>query len=252
MKRIFAIILTILLTTVAMQGCVQPISTKKGGDDSSGELVNKEGLFLIEDSADNLISIQMPGDSRISNAQRELIHEFIHSKIVDGFGEDFALMESENDILDKSKPYTNCYIEAQSRIECYSETVVSVVVEGLYNKKSAAHPIDFLWGINYNPKTLEIVSFTQLFQVDAELYRVFSETARSDIIASCDGKWPTGWGDFSEAICSENRFLSGLSPKGDFEYYFSEYGVVVSVPAFRVIRGHIEVLLPYNILTAVD
>lgn len=251
MKKIHVILLLVSIVIVAMQGCRQT-TNKQNWDGSLCVPVNKDSLFLVEDSAENLISIQMPNDPRISDAQRELIHEFLLTKINEDFGEKFSLVESTNDLSDKSRPYTNCYIGAQSRIECYSETVVSVVVEGLYNKRNAAHPIDFLWALNYNPETLEIVNFTERYQLDAKLYREFSEIAQSDIMASCEGKWPAGWGDFAEVICSEDRFLKGLSPKGSFNYYFTENGVVVSVPSSYVIKNHIEVFLPYNVLTAVD
>ena len=251
MKRISTVVLFFLLAILTMQGCNQTANIDKNGDNSSGEFTTHESLFLIEDSADNLISIQVPVDQRVSDAQQELFYEYILNQIKNNFDESFVLSESENEITDKSRLYTHCYIVAQSRVEYYSETVVSIVVEGLYNKRGTAHPIHFLWTLNYNPETLETVSFSQQYKVDADLYRVFSQTAQSDIIALCDGKWPAGWGDFEEAICSEDRFLEGLSANGNFYYYFTENGVVVSIPVAYVMGNYMEVFLPYNTLTAV-
>ncbi len=246
MRKMYAAIIFLLSVIVALQGCNQTTA-----DFSSGKLNSESMLFLIEDSTDNLVSIQMPSDSGLSDDQKDLVQGFILREIMNNYGENFALVESANDIADKDRAYTNCYINAQSRIEYNTKTIVSVVVEGLYNKRSAAHPIHFLWALNYDPETMEIISLPQRYQINAELYRAFSQAAVSDIIASCDGKWPAGWGDFAEEICSQERFLEGLSVYGDFHYYFTDDGVVISLPVPYVMGNYIEVFLPYSCLTTV-
>ncbi len=215
----------------------------------SGQIAKDDSLFLIEDTPENLASIQIPREVWIPDIQQELLRTFLLSQIEKNFDADFTLEKSASDVADKGRDYTGCYLEARPRVAYRSEQLISIVFEGMYNKKGAAHPIHFLWALNYDPQTLEALSFSQQYQVDGALYSAFSEAAEKEIRADCGGKWPEGWGSFAEEICSEERFLEGLSQEGDFHHYFTADGVVISFPVPYALGDHMEALLPYDCLT---
>ncbi len=215
-----------------------------------GQPANDDSLFLITDTPENLASIQLPSKSEVMDNALDLMRTFILSQIETNFDAEFALKQSVRDVANNGRDYTGCYLRAQSRVAYRSENLVSVVFTGRYNQRGAAHPIHFLWALNYDPQTLETVNFAQQYQVNATLYGAFSEAAEKEILEECSGKWPEGWGSFAEELCSEERFLKGLSEGGDFQHYFTTEGVVISYPVSFALGSHKEALLPYSSLTA--
>lgn len=140
------------------------------------------------------------------------------------------------------------YLDLDYRLTLCTEDTVSVVFEGLYNFKTAAHPLHEFLSLNVDPQTGKEIALSDRFAVDDALYETFAAYAEADLTQKLDG-WPENWKSFSEAICSKERFLNGVAQGNEFYVFFTEEGVGVSYPIFHVMGDHMEIVLPYAELT---
>lgn len=139
--------------------------------------------------------------------------------------------------------------ERTIRITCQREDLLSIVFEGLYNDRTAAHPIHLFFALNIEPKSGETVAFSDRYAIDDALYETFAACAERDITENAGGTWPEGWGTFSDTICDKDSFLNGMRTSLDFSVFFAEEGVGISYPVPYALGDHMEVILPYDALT---
>ena len=199
--------------------------------------------YLIEDTEKNLISIKMPEEPQYNS----VIEEYIVAEIRDTWGETFDLTHSKTDVADKQRDYSEIYLELNATTTFESEEVVSVVVQGLFNKKGTAYPTHWFFAINFNPQTLEKVKFSDFYVVNQTLYEKFSEKVTANIAEQNGGVWPEMLGEFEMAVCSEDSFLSGLE-SGSVCYYFTENGVGFCCPVRHVLGDYQKAELSYDVL----
>lgn len=136
----------------------------------------------------------------------------------------------------------------ESTITFASNDLISIVFDGLYNYKTAAHPIHWLFTLNFNPQTLETITLSEKYIIDEALYNIFAEVAETNITNECDGVWPENWGTFSETICSKNHFIEGMIKEVDFYYYYAETGIVISYPVVHAMGDQKEGEISYDSL----
>jgi len=144
-------------------------------------------LYLIEETNENIISFQIPTIEELEEQDIDFIKNFIIQKLNVITGEKFELQLSKKDIQNKKADYSEYYIEVKSTISFISDDLISIVFEGFYNYKSAAHPTNLLFSLNYNPQTMDTIAFTDKYIVDEALYKVFTKMAESNIKNECDG-----------------------------------------------------------------
>lgn len=257
MKKLVAIILTCLLLVFAFCSCGNNAENKKSGkegktsEENSG--IKAEYLFMIEDTSENIISIPIPLAEGIGDKQIALIENAVKNKIEMLCGEEFDTVLSKTDIenRDRSDPkyYSGYYIVADSEITYISEDMASVVFEVFFNSKDAAHPLNWLIAVNFKPKTLENVPFTDMYLIDEKLYNVFAQYAQQDFLEQCGGKWPKGWENFSDSLCSKEEFTAGMNTEADFAYYYTDKGVGISYPVSHSLGDYQKTVIPYSALT---
>ena len=214
----------------------------------NSNLPNSEYMFLIADTNKILISIPIPLAEGFGEVQINFIKNYIENKIFNIFEENFNLKLSKTDVLDKNRDYSDCYIVMDSEISYISDDKISIVFDGLFNRKSTAHPINWFFSINFNPITLEIIPFSKNFPIDKNMYNIFAAEAEKGILQQCNGEWPDGWGVFSEELCSESKFLDGMQTEEEFHYYYTENGIGISYPVPYSLGNHMEILIPYSII----
>ena len=197
--------------------------------------------------SEDRISIQIPYTDRITGKEVELIQSFVRDKIETLSGENFDLScckESE----DKDGDYSRYYIFLDAQITYTVENHVSVVFSGLYDLKGSAHPIHLQLALNYDPGTMQVISFDEKYRLDGDLYKTFAEIATANLKAENDGAWPDGWGSFSESLCSEEKFIEGMKNGTEFSWFCCKDGVVISYPVPYALGDHKEVKIPYESL----
>ena len=138
------------------------------------------------------------------------------------------------------------------RLTLSTEDTLSIVFEGFYNRKTAAHPTNLLLTLNIDPRTAERIALADRYVIDDALYETFVAYAEADLTQKLGG-WPENWRPFSEEIYGKDRFLNNLDARTHGEalrVFFTEEGLGVSYPISHVMGDHMEIVLPYDELTA--
>lgn len=248
MRRKLAIVGYIILLLVS--GCsMKELDKDHGSESGTGNVQTSSGVYLIENTSQNMISLQIPKLDAMTQEECDFLEKFITNKVFEINGETFQLKRKDKDISSTKREYEEYYIDVDSQVTYRTEECVSVVFQGLYNKKSAAHPTHLLYAVNYHPDTLEVFSFAETYLLSDELFETFSSIAIANILKGCGGEWPATWGPFEEDICTKQSFLSGMKDGKEFNYYYTETGVVISYPVPFVMGDHLEVEIPYASLT---
>ena len=249
MRRKLAIIGCIILLLVS--GCSMKEMDKDHGSESgsgTGNVQTSSGVYLIENTSQNMISLQIPKLDAMTQEECDFLEKFITNKVFERSGEIFQLKRQDKDISSTKRDYTGYYIDVDSQVTYRTDDCVSVVFQGLYNKKSAAHPTHLLYAVNYHPDTLEVVSFDETYLLTDELYDTFARLAVANILEGTGGVWPSSWGPFDGIICTKESFFTGMKAGKEFDYYYTATGVVISYPVTFVMGDHLEVEIPYESL----
>lgn len=208
---------------------------------------DQNSLFLVENTDQNIISLQIPEVDKMTDEEITFLQEFITEKVFEVSGENFRLDCKRQDISHTEMVYTGYYIDIDSQVTRRTDNCISVVFKGLYNKKTTAHPRHLLYAVNYNPNTLEIYNFDNTYVLTEQLYEIFSDLAKANILKKCGGIWPEEWGTFEEEICTKESFLQGMKEGTEFYYYYTETGVVISFPVSYMLGDYQEVEIPYGV-----
>lgn len=250
MRRKLAIVGYIILLLVS--GCSMKEMDKDHGSESgsgTGNVQTSSGVYLIENTSQNMISLQIPKLDDMTQEELVFLEKFITNKAFERSGETFHLKRKDKDISSTKREYEEYYIDVDSQVTYRTDDCVSVVFQGLYNKKSAAHPTHLLYAVNYHPDTLEVFTFNETYLLTDELYDTFARLAVANILEGTGGVWPSSWGPFDENICTKKSFFTGMKAGNEFDYYYTATGVVISYPVPFVMGDHLEVEIPYESLT---
>lgn len=212
---------------------------------------NAETVYLVENSEENVICVAYP---KLPLPEREAanheIEDFVQEKIAEiCLLTDYNLSASTKKLSETTADYQNTYLSMDYRITYCTEDLISIVFEGLYHYKKAAHPMHLLFTLNMNPASGNRLAFADRYAVDEDLYEIFAAQAETDISEDAGGTWPKEWGTFSETICGKSDFLTGLSAEKDFHVFYTTEGVGISYPVPYSMGDHLEVTLPYTALT---
>lgn len=200
--------------------------------------------YLIQENAENVISFPIPSGKSMSAEEVTFIQNFVQNKLLGMTGETINLTPSNEDVKNKDQEYSLYSILMESRLTYENDTHISIVFNGLLNRKGSAHPINWQFALNYNPQTLQIIPFPEKYTVNTQLYITFADLAEKAIREELEGVLPAGWDTFREPIPSEEAFLDGMLAEFDFCYYLQENEVVISYPVPFALGDHKEVVIP--------
>lgn len=243
MKKPLAVILSVLMSLILF-GCSQP---SVSADFSCTERVDTAQItedILADDTEKNRISVKLSFENRLSTEALLSVKDFIQNRISLWCSESIELALSDTSVINGISASGNYDIIGEARITYTSDRIVSIVTELLINQKDAAHPCHLLLAYNYDPSTLESIPFADIYRIDEELYSVFPSEAEKKIMSLCDGKWPDTWRSFGEEFCSQDDFLTGMNAGGEYTYYLTETGIVISIQVPHSLGDHLEVELP--------
>lgn len=244
-------VLLIVLIFVSLLGCSDQ-SSNTSQNDSSQTFADSSSEYLFADTTECWVSVKLPLNAELNNKHKILIEEFVCSKIFEFIEETISLSrETEKHFCDSVEDYKH-YIEIESDLAYSSENIVSVIFTGLFNEKNSAHPQQLFFTLNFNPKTLKTVYFTEKYLLDDELYNNFCRQAEKNLLEEMDGKLPESWGDFSKILCDRKNFFEGIKNEGTSSSficcYYTVNGVGFSYPVVYALGGHKEVELSYDLL----
>ena len=197
-----------------------------------------EPFFLIEESDKNIISVQVPV-LRTENTDKvnQVIYDYIEDKIADICLSEYNVIESNSDVSDKNAEYSECYIDVKYRVSLNTENLVSIVFDGIYNYRSAAHPTNLFFTLNINPKTAETVGFTDTYVLDDAVYELFTESALEYISKLTE--------DITvDPICTKDEFIDGIKNQNEFYCYYTDKSVGISCPVPHALGDHLQGEIP--------
>ena len=144
-------------------------------------------------------------------------------------------------------------LELSGRVTFQSDELVCVVLEGMHNVRTAAHPNHLFSTRNFDPQTGETIRFSDRYVIDEALYEAFAASAVAFITERADGgTWPKGWGSFAEMFCDEEEFINGLTAEEEYHALYTEDGLYISFPVAYALGGHMEVPIPDSALTPIS
>ena len=137
------------------------------------------------------------------------------------------------------------------RLSLSTEDTLSIVFEGMYNYKTAAHPMNLLLTLNIDPRTAERIALADRYVIDDALYETFAAYAEADLTQKMGG-WPENWKPFSEMFCRKEHFLNDLDNAEALDpvrVFFTEEGLGITYSTGHAMGDHLEIVLPYSELT---
>ena len=209
--------------------------------------VESNTTYLTEHSEENVISIQLPEfQSENGSKINQLVADYITQKINNICNSECHLSPSKADIACTDTAYSKYFVDLTYRISYQSDDIISIIFEGKYNYKKAAHPTNIFFSLNIDPKNAQRVFFSEVYSIESELYQLFSTYAQQSIIESAGGTWPDGWGSFSESVCGEEQFLEGMKTECGFYSYYTGHSVGISYPVPHSIGDYLVVEIPQD------
>ena len=256
MKKTFCIVTIILI--VGAFGCnkkrlsynpqldVEQQGANEKTEVKHKEIISQKGNFLIEDSKENLISIQLPEAYKDDQETEQFIEEFILSKIKTFTTHDFKPIQANEMGIDFDKEYSNYRIQIESEIKLKSDTLVSIVFYGMINKWDTAHPNHVFFSLNFHPDTYEIVKFEDKYEINEESYNLFRKKLDERMSDLCGDSWADMRDDFLNFWFSEETFKREFKNENNSCAYYTETTLGLSLEVNFAIGGHIEFEVPYE------
>ncbi len=206
--------------------------------------------YLTEESADNLISVEIPVvDTPNAPAVNDCIKKQVYREVRRWLTlEDCNVKESQTpvaNIRDRMDPseYAVQYLHVSYRLSFESAQRISFVFTGEYNAKTAAHPNAVFFTINVDIPTAQLVGVADVYAVDDSLYDAF--------LTHVDSQRMSREELLSAKVFNKDDFLQGLArePENQFYSYFTPDGVGISYPVPYAIGSHVEAEIPYEKVT---
>lgn len=238
----FRMIILLFILSMQLVGCANqttPLSDNKIQADE------RKYLYLTEEAAENLISVQIPV---VTTANAQAVNACVKEQVYKEL--QHWLLPQECNLKESATPIANI----QERIEpseysaqylyisgslCFeSEEIVSLVFTGTHNAKSAAHPNAVFFSVNVDVQSAEQIGIADVCTVDDSVYAAFllhvnSERMSRDELISLN-------------VFERSVFLEGLAqePEKGFYSYFTPTHIGISYPVTYALGDHIEAEIP--------
>lgn len=220
-------------------------------DTSSKPITNPEqkNLYLTENGDENYIIIKLPNND-FGTKTNKFIEDYIASTIYEISGKRFDLIGTSVVPESKKPQDVEYYIEIESKATYVSDDTISITFSGMFNKKSAAHPTNLFFALNFDPNTMKMIDIADRYIVDSKLYNSFTKQAQKQLAEEFDDNYTKGAESFFRQFCSESAFLNGLKPEAEAPIYwhYSKSGIVFTYAVPHTLGDYKEVELSFDVL----
>ena len=148
------------------------------------------------------------------------------------------------------------------KVECYGADYLSITFCGLYNRKTAAHPLHYFNSLTIDLKTHEVVTLSDLFYIDSNFTELFENKYKEQFPVTIAERMGVSENEalkyFEESgfpsLFEDDKTLIEALSQADrdgfrgYNSYLTSTGLVVSVPLIFALGSHIEVTIDYNAL----
>ncbi|MBE6763021.1 MAG: hypothetical protein E7553_01495 [Ruminococcaceae bacterium] len=238
MKKIGWVLLLIAVIVSQVSCAATGIHT---GEDPA---VPDKTAYMTYVSEQHRVSVQIPLFE--SEAIDRQIQSYITERLRFHYDFEETMTLSATDI--EAGDYSDCFVNIDCEITCNTEERISVLFEGMFNRKTAAHPLNCLFTLNIDPATGNRLMFGNVYAVNDGLYDCFRTYAEKALAVKADEQWMNGT-EFS-VLCPRERFLQGLEDEIEYQTYFTQTGVGFSYPVAHALGDYQTVEIPYEELDA--
>jgi len=257
MKRLFLLVLCLMLL-VSMVGCRNSAQGKQNEeakpteeptlatDPTTEEPSSRAKWYLTQLTDDCAASVELPDFIMEDEALKQLVIDYIDSQLAD-YVADFELTLSNEDVTAKFGDYLY-QLDLDCRISYISDEIASVIFEGMYNGKTAAHPTFCFYSLNIDRRTNEQLKLYNLIPTNDALYAAFVQYAYQSMKEKADPTWLAGV-DFYDVVCSDGDFTGCFYDLSDAACaYFTETGIGISYSVSHPLGDHQETEIPYSVV----
>lgn len=254
MKR--TIFIFILIPMILSFGCssITPPTISQETEETSELQSAETTVYLTESSKETKNSVAVVFDEVEirSDQEKNYLEKEVASWLKEMTDEDFSLVLSESTEKPNLDQYEKYYVDLTGKTTYRSETMTSVIFQGLIHLKSAAHPMHVFFSLNYHPDSLEPIHFSEIHSATEELYIAFASEGEKTIKKENGDIWPQTLGTFSEVFCSKEDFFNGLKMGCPIDqrvyFYYTEENIGFSFSVPYVLGGHKEIELSRSFL----
>ena len=233
----------VFLCVLLVGGCAAPSPAGESQPQSTDDSEN--GSFLVKIDGTDKIVLKLPSVDREDPIADILIKDYVCGVLNTMTGISFDLTQTQRAPTEDADWYENGYtgyaIRLGSRVTQCDDTLVSIVFEGMLNNRSAAHPTQLFFTLNYNPQTNRTVAFSDIYSLDDSLYASFLQAVRQKTSVRAGDDWKTMEESFLNEYCSQDDFNREMTRKDIFRYYFTETGIGVGFPVPHAVGDYVEV-----------
>ena len=248
MKKMFTIGTALLLSLVfllcSFTGCGTPANAKPETEQTNpteNQQTTQTSWFLTQLTEDCAASVELPAFIMEDESLKQLVIDYVNTYLADSFEGIFSLTLSNTDL--PTEPADRLYyLDLSCRVTYEHEDFVSIVFEGLYNMKTAAHPINLLFSLNVNRYTNERVMLKDIWPLDDVFYDTYRPLAQAALTAKFGE-------DISiDDLLKKDSLLNGLQTEKEYCVYYTQSGMVISIPVIHALGDHFETEIPYQML----
>ena len=244
------IVLTLCFAIMIVMACcgtpakVSPETVQT--DPTENQKTPQTSWFLTQLTEDCAASVELPDFIMENDDLKQLVVDYIDSQLAD-YVADFELTLSDKDVTASFGEYLY-QLDLDCRISYISDEIASVIFEGMYYGKTAAHPTFCFYSLNIDRRTNEQLKLYDLIPTNDAMYAAFVQCAYQSMKEKADPAWLAGV-NFYDIVCSDGDFTGCFYDRSNAaRAYFTETGIGISYPVSHPLGDHQETEIPYSVV----
>jgi len=210
----------------------------------------------------NIIMFEYPLFETQSNSYEkinELIITTIEQSLSDVLNADFQgnIKDFPENLEWDNSDYSQYVLDVNYTVTRNDSKYLSIVFEGFFNYKNAAHPINYFNSLIIDIENENIINLSDLFIVDINFITIVRQTFKEQIRNGLAERNDVSVDDISEVVedgmsyLSDEELLETLKKSNignnyGFNSYLTETQLGISIPLSHAVGDHFEILVSYD------
>lgn len=201
-------------------------------------------LYLTHLSDECVASVELPSFVAEDEAVRNLIQDYVQSYFA-GYFEDITLSVSSEpvSVTDGDHLYN---FSVNCKATYMSDEFVSLVFEGVYYMRTAAHPVNLFFTLNIDRTTNERVLLKDVWLLNDDFYDTYLPYAEKALDARLGAEYQEEKDRLLEMYFSKDAVFRGLQTENECCAYYTETGMAISYPVNHALGDYLQAEIPYE------
>ena len=262
---ILFIVLILVSTLLLMPSCdnIQIYNNTSGFDDC-----NFVSYYAKEKTEENHIIFSYPQFmNTFTNAAEinELIMGFVKSALQKVCNGEFrGNLRDSSELPERNNyEYTILAMDINYTIKRNDADYFSVIFEGLYNNKTAAHPVNYFNSFTIDVRNSVFVTLSDLYDIDADFMDIVKNEFKEQIRTGLAKKTGVSVDEIPESIkefyplLSDSELLQAtrqadINSDFGFHSFMTDTALGISFPLEHAMGDHYEILIAYDMLDRIE